>query len=398
MNAVFGLLALSLAAPACSNRCPGGTTPAGLAAPAGTAQWCEAEQRPTQSPGMPAGEAPAGEAAAGETATGETATGEAPAVETAAVQAPVVETPEVEPAANREEWPGTPPEAAGRALQGPMTTWTEDGQLESHGEFAMDASGLSKAEGLWTFWHSNGHVHSRGHYAMGVPVGCVSRWDADGTQHTGRWNSEQLVYEDLPCAGPTTKGLAELESSLDDERTDTVEFDLSVSTLVVGGGFGIHNDSFEVGSPSVAANVEVAVRRHLGAFRMGALHDGWIAAATLAYPLPSFHEKLDLEASLALGIQNTNSELVLRGDPEYKAISSPTFFGLYTAAELQAVLPIHDNVAFVLSTRAEGGIPSEREQTSYFQRGNEPPLPYEETWRVGRYSLGIGLGVRALLH
>jgi hypothetical protein len=289
-----------------------------------------------------------------------------------------------------------------------MTTWTQDGQLESHGEFAMDASGASKAEGLWTFWHSNGHVRSRGHYAMGTPVGCVSRWDADGTQHTGRWNSEQLGYEDLPCAGPTTKGLAEIESSLDDERTDTVEFDLAVSTLVVGGGFGIHNDSFEVGSPSIAANVEIAVRRHLGTFRMGALlgqrnsddggHDGWIAAATLAYPLPSFHEKLDLEASLAIGIQNTSSELVLRGDPEIRAISSPTFFGLYTAGELQAVLPIHDNVAFVLSARAEGGIPSEREQTSYFRRGTEPPVPYEETWRVGRYSLGMGLGVRALFH
>jgi len=368
---------------------------------------------------MPAGEsapvieAPAGEAPAIEAPAGDTALGEAPAVEasagdTALGTAPAIEAPAVEAAANREEWPGTPPEAAGRALQGPMTTWTQDGQLESHGEFSMDASGVPKAEGLWTFWHSSGHVRSRGHYAMGVPVGCVSRWDADGTQHTGRWDSEQLVYEDTPCAGPTTKGLAELESDLEEERTDTVEFDLAVSTLVVGGGFGIHNDSFEVGSPSIAANVEVAVRRHLGTFRMGALlgkrnsddggHDGWIAAATLAYPLPSFYEKLDFEASLAIGIQNTNSELVLRGDPEYKAISSPTFLGLYTAAELQAVLPIHDNVAFVLSTRAEGGIPSEREQTSYFQRGTEPPLPYEETWRVGRYSLGIGLGVRALLH
>ncbi len=272
----------------------------------------------------------------------------------------------------------------------------------------MDASGVSKAEGLWTFWHPNGQVRSRGHFAMGIPVGCVSRWDEDGTHHTGQWNSEKLVYEDVPCKGPTKKGLAELESNLEDARTDTVQFDLAVSTLVVGGGFGIRNDSYEVANPDLSANIELALRRHMGSLRMGALlarrtsddgeHSGWIAAATMALPIPSFHDKLDLEASLALGVQGTSANLALREDPEYKATSPLRFFGLYTALEVQAVLPIHNSVAFVISGRAEGGIPTEWETTKYFRRGSEQPIPHTENWQVGRYSAGLGLGVRVLLH
>ena len=377
-QAFFIGLVLPIAVTACSNRCPTGTTPAGLAAPAGTAQWCEASAQPAQ----------------------------APSTSPEATEA--AEVTEATEATEGVNWPGLPPATDGRALQGPMTTWTAGGELQSHGEFIIDANGVSHADGLWTFWHANGHVRSRGHFAGGLPVGCVSRWDEDGTAHTGRWNSEQLVYEDVPCKGPTKTGLRELESELEDERTDTVKFDLALSTLVIGGGFGIRNDGYVVGNPNMTSNVEFALRRHVGKLRLGAVvaqrwsddgdHDGWLAAATTAYPIPSFHEKVNLEGSVALGVQRTFANLKLREDPDFESVNPLVFFGLYAALELQAVVPIHRNVAFVLSTRAEGGIPTDWETNTILQRGTEEPIQSVENWEIGRYSVGLGLGLRVLLY
>lgn len=360
------LLGLPAAIVACAPRCPTGTTPAGSPPPGGTAQWCEARPVPAESaPSSPPGDTL--EAAPGEIL-------------------------------------GLPPSASGRALQGPMTTWTHDGRLASHGSYQPGTDGVSSADDLWTFWHDNGRIRSRGHYLMGMPVGCFSFWDENGVHHTARYSAESKSFEPVLCKGPTKAGVDDLEEELQDARTDTVRFDMSIGTLFSRGGFGIANTSYEVAQPSLSHNVEVSLRRHMRYLRLGALlaartsddggHTGWVAAVILARPLRSPHQRVRFDVSVALGVQRTDAELVFKGAPEVRGRKPLTFFGPYGALQFDAALIAHRHIDIVIAARAEGGVPRHWETTTIFEFPGMDPFRHEENWKIGRPSLGLGLGMR----
>lgn len=368
-TAVILALSLPMAVLGCASRCPAGTETAGARPPTSTAQWCEAKQQTGERPRFPFRESTA--------------------------HSGLRDTP-------------VPPSPEGRPLSGPMTTWTTSGQLASHGVYILTTDGDSRPHGLWTFWHENGQVQRLGNYILGVPDGCFSSWEEDGTHHTWRWSEMEDRFERVACKGPTVASVGDLEDELSDVAEDTVQLDMSVGTFFSRGGLGIKTVDLVIREPGLSRNAELTLRKHFRRFRLGGLvalrsldhggYDAWVAAATVALALPSLHKRLSPHVSLALGAQRTEATLVLRQDTDFQSDSPLTVFGPYAALEVGAGFRAHRSVEFVLAARAEGGLPKEVTTTSVFRSGDLQPITRTAIWRVGRYSLGLILGLRVAVY
>ncbi|HUS68294.1 MAG TPA: hypothetical protein VMZ28_27355, partial [Kofleriaceae bacterium] len=69
------------------------------------------------------------------------------------------------------------------SIQGPVTSWHENGRIEAYGTYEVHR-GQSVPHGIWTFWWNEGQLKSRGRYINGHRVGCFAVWTRHGAHRT----------------------------------------------------------------------------------------------------------------------------------------------------------------------------------------------------------------------
>jgi len=71
----------------------------------------------------------------------------------------------------------------GPYMEGPYTSWHENGQMESTGSYRDD-----KKDGWWVTWHGNGYLKKEGQFGFGDSVGTWITWHENGQR------AEEVTY------------------------------------------------------------------------------------------------------------------------------------------------------------------------------------------------------------
>jgi hypothetical protein len=289
------------------------------------------------------------------------------------------------------------PTAMAGGVEGPYTSWHDDGALASHGRY-VDLGPRSVPDGVWGFWYASGQPRALGAYRQGRPTGCFAVWAEDGTRTTGFTDGQRLIAE--PCEPPDAIDRAVAEGAGSSGTIDPSWGDVTLQGFVGHGGLGLRNADQAHPDPRLRAAFSAIARKHVGRFRIGP-YGGLRAGDNVEYrvlatgivagvALPRPHPRVDAEVSLDLGAQHLRAT-ALRA--QRLGTARVDAWAPLAGAQLAAAIAMSPILELVGAVRVDGAPTRDVErELVYCDRVCEAPV--RETWRVGGVAFGITLGLR----
>jgi len=291
------------------------------------------------------------------------------------------------------------PAASSGGLHGPFTHWHPNGAVESHGRYVEDGA-TSVPDGVWGFWYPDGAHRSVGRYERGQPVGCFAMWDEQGVQVTGVVEGDQLRVE--RCDPPEDDELNLVEARSHPSATRAMWGDASLHGVAGGGVFGASNATQRDPDPASRATFQIAVRKHLGRFRVGPalglrLSDsdnvrGYAASAAAGIGLPLPHPRLRAEFEAQVGVQYLD---VTASRTDLPGVGSVGFWAPLGSARSAISFAVTPTFLVTAGARVEGSLGHVDRAVRYCAPFCSPPV--SETWNLGGAAYGLDLGLQLLL-
>lgn len=283
-----------------------------------------------------------------------------------------------------------------RQIEGPITTWHDNDQLESHGSYLVRGN-ASVPHGAWIIWHPNGQRWSVGRYHDGQPVGCFAVWDEEGERRTAQVVGDQMIARD--CEPPHIDVADHLE--LDHHEADRQpRGDMLFAMLLSPSKLGIKAEGYDPEDPELSYGFRAAFRKRSGADRYGVafglrkpeadLDDyfGYTSSFTFAHRLTSPTASYAVEVGAEAGIQLTKARP--RSAQGRLAFEPHYFWTPLAAGQIELSQRLGHRFELTAATRLEARFPRGVEHESLFAGER-----VTNTFELGGTMLGLTLGFRA---
>lgn len=300
------------------------------------------------------------------------------------------------------------PTARGDVVDGPATEWYPDGTIKSHGGFTI-VEGRSVPDGVWTFWYPSGERKIQGRYADGVPVGCFGVWDAAGAVRT--FVPVEGTFKSSGCTIVLDRNASQLAARYGgpayDEPADTSlggeTFSAAIEVGTSPNDLPLSADELTQPDVPIQQDLRVSLRRRVSWLKVGAVagvtitdrRDDWRASlgGLASVSIPTGVDRIDVELSTEVGSRLYSA---LPRMNEFNAIHSERFFVPYGGAQAAFGVRLTDELGLYTVLHAEADISRTTERSSKWC-GTFACGTSDATWHVGGTALAAALQLRFLV-